>query len=73
MGTDMNFIEKIAFGLLGFATFTYAGGTASVVAQKSKTKEFSYSYETEMLFMNECTQGANQRVCHCVFSKIKQQ
>lgn len=69
----MSFMEKIAFGLLGFVAFTYAGGAASVVAQKSKTKGFSYSYETEMIFMNECTQGANQRVCRCVFGKIKQQ
>ena len=60
-------------GLLAAAIYAQAGGTASVVAQKSKTKGFSYSYETEMIFMNECTQGANQRVCRCVFGKIKQQ
>ncbi len=73
IGADISFMEKIAFGLLGFVAFTYAGGAASVVAQKSKTKGFSYSYETEEIFMNECTQGANQRVCRCVFGKIKQQ
>ena len=59
--------------LLTVAAYAQAGGAASVVAQKSKTKGFSYSYETETIFMNECKQGANQRVCRCVFSKIKQQ
>ncbi len=73
IGADMSLMEKIAFGLLGFVAFTYAGGAASVVAQKSKTKGFSYSYETEKIFMNECSQSANQRVCRCVFGKIKQQ
>lgn len=73
IGADMSLMEKNAFGLLRFVAFTYAGGAASVVAQRSKTKGFSYSYETEMIFMNECTQGANQRVCRCVFGKIKQQ
>jgi TonB family protein len=60
-------------GLLAAAIYAQAGGAASVVAQKSKTKGFLYSYETEEIFMNECTQGANQRVCRCVFGKIKQQ
>ena len=59
--------------LLAAVVYAQAGGAASVVAQKSKTKGFSYSYETEEIFMNECTQGANQRVCRCVFGKIKQQ
>ena len=59
--------------LLTVTAYAQAGGAASVVAQKSKTKGFSYSYETETIFMNECKQGANQRVCRCVFSKIKQQ
>ena len=47
MGIDMNFIEKIAFGLLGFVTFTYAGGAASFVAKKSNTGEFPYSETTQ--------------------------
>lgn len=50
-----------------------AGGAASVVAQNSQVKGFTYSYETEAIFMNECTQGANRGVCRCVFGKIKQQ
>ena len=58
---------------LAMATYAQAGGAASVVAQKSKVKGFSYSYETESIFMNECRQGANPRVCRCVFDKIKQQ
>jgi TonB family protein len=59
--------------LLAVAAYAQAGGAASVVAQKSKVKRFTYSYATEMTFMNECTQGANQEVCYCVFGKIKQQ
>jgi len=53
--------------------YAQAGGAASVVAQKSKVKRFTYSHTTEMTFMNECTQKANQDVCFCVFGKIKQQ
>jgi TonB family protein len=66
-------MEYSLIGLLAAAVYAQAGGAASVVAQKSKTKGFSYSYETEEIFMNECSQGANQRVCRCVFGKIKQQ
>ncbi|WP_295057618.1 AgmX/PglI C-terminal domain-containing protein [uncultured Fibrobacter sp.] len=69
----MHAMKYSLIGLLATAIYAQAGGAASVVAQKSKTKGFSYSYETEMIFMNECTQGANQRVCRCVFGKIKQQ
>lgn len=69
----MRVMKYSLIGLLAAAIYAQAGGAASVVAQKSKTKGFSYSYETEMIFMNECTQGANQRVCRCVFGKIKQQ
>ena len=69
----MRIIKYTLIALLAMAIYAQAGGAASVVAQKSKVKGFSYSYETEMIFMNECTQGANQRVCSCVFGKIKQQ
>lgn len=69
----MHAMKYSLIGLLAAAIYAQAGGAASVVAQRSKTKGFSYSYETEMIFMNECTQGANQRVCRCVFGKIKQQ
>lgn len=69
----MHVMKYSLIGLLAAAIYAQAGGAASVVAQKSKTKGFSYSYETEIIFMNECTQGANQRVCRCVFGKIKQQ
>lgn len=69
----MHVMEYSLIGLLAAAVYAQAGGAASVVAQKSKVKGFSYSYETEEIFMNECTQGANQRVCRCVFGKIKQQ
>lgn len=69
----MHTMKYSLFILLAAVVYAQAGGAASVVAQKSKTKGFSYSYETEEIFMNECTQGANQRVCRCVFGKIKQQ
>ena len=69
----MHAMKYSLIGLFAAAIYAQAGGAASVVAQKSKTKGFSYSYETEEIFMNECTQGANQRVCRCVFGKIKQQ
>lgn len=69
----MHVMEYSLIGLLAAAVYAQAGGAASVVAQKSKVKGFSYSYETEGIFMNECTQGANQRVCRCVFGKIKRQ
>jgi len=69
----MSVMKRVVFGLLGFVVVSYAGGAASVVAQKSTAKGFSYSYETEIIFMNECKQGANQRVCRCVLDKIKQQ
>ena len=69
----MHVMEYSLIGLIAAAVYAQAGGAASVVAQKSKVKGFSYSYETEGIFMNECTQGANQRVCRCVFGKIKRQ
>ena len=69
----MHTMKYSLFILLAAVVYAQAGGAASVVAQKSKTKGFSYSYETEEIFMNECTQGANQKVCRCVFGKIKQQ
>ena len=59
--------------LLAVVAYAQAGGAASFVGQKSKVKRFTYSYMTEMNFMSECTQGANQDVCYCVFGKIKQE
>lgn len=69
----MHIIKFSLIVLFAVAAYAQASGAASVVAQKSKTKGFSYSYETETIFMNECRQGANYNVCRCVFSKIKQQ
>lgn len=69
----MQALKYLLIVLVAMATYAQAGGAASVVAQKSKVKGFSYSYETEMIFMNECRQGANPNVCRCVFGKIKQQ
>ena len=69
----MHTIKFSLIVLFAVVAYAQAGGAASVVAQKSKTKGFLYSYETETIFMNECRQGANYNVCRCVFSKIKQQ
>ena len=69
----VNVWKYAVIGLLGMAAYVQAGVTASVVAQKSKVKGFSYSYETEMNFMDDCTQGANKAVCRCVLGKIKLQ
>jgi TonB family protein len=57
--------------ILAAVACAQAGGAASVVAQKSTAKGFSYSYETHMRFVEECSQGANRNVCECVFRKIK--
>ncbi len=69
----MRNVKLLLIGLLFAAAYAVAGGTASVVAQKSKAKGFSYSYETKTRFINECIQGANQNVCHCVIDKIQQE
>lgn len=69
----MQALKYSLIALFSVVAYAQAGGAASVVAQKSKVKGFSYSYETESIFMNECRQGANPRVCRCVFDKIKQQ
>lgn len=63
----------ILLGMLVAVACVQAGGAASVVAKKSTAKGFSYSYETQMRFVEECSQGANRNVCECVFRKIKQQ
>lgn len=68
----MGNIRKIIFGLLVFASFVYAGGAASVIAQKSKTKNFSYSLETQLFFMDDCARGANEYICRCVLNKLQQ-
>lgn len=71
MGIDMNFMEKIAFGLLGFVAFTYAGGAASFVAKKSNTGEFPYSETTQQAFIRECSENANKWVCGCVLARLQ--
>ena len=68
----MNLFKKIVFGLIVFVSFTYAGGAASVIARKSKTKNFSYSLETQSFFMADCARGANEYICRCVLNKLQQ-
>ena len=71
IGADMSFMEKIAFGLLGFVAFTYAGGAASFVAKKSNTGEFPYSETTQQEFMKDCSENANEWVCGCVLARLQ--
>lgn len=71
IGTDMSFMEKIAFGLLGFVAFSYAGGAASFVAKKSNTGEFPYSETTQQEFMKDCSENANEWVCGCVLARLQ--
>lgn len=66
-------LKIILLGMLVAVACAQAGGSASVVAQKSKAKGFTYSYETQIRFVEECSQGANRNVCECVFRKIKLQ
>lgn len=66
-------LKIILLGILVAVACVQAGGAASVVAKKSTAKGFSYSLETHMQFVEECSQGANRNVCECVFRKIKQQ
>ncbi|SOE79407.1 TonB family C-terminal domain-containing protein [Fibrobacter sp. UWT3] len=66
-------LKIILLGMLVAVACVQAGGAASVVAKKSKAKGFSYSYETQIRFVEECSQGANRNVCECVFRKIKLQ
>lgn len=66
-------LKIILLGMLVAVACAQAGGSASVVAKKSKAKGFSYSYETQIRFVEECSQGANRNVCECVFRKIKLQ
>lgn len=69
----MRNLKIILLGMLVAVACAQAGGSASVVAKKSKAKGFSYSYETQIRFVEECSQGANRNVCECVFRKIKLQ
>lgn len=69
----MRNLKIMLLGMLVAVACAQAGGSASVVAQKSKAKGFTYSLETQMRFVEECSQGANRNVCECVFRKIKLQ
>ena len=69
----MRNLKIMLLGMLVAVACAQAGGSASVVAKKSKAKGFSYSYETQMRFVEECSQGANRNVCECVFRRIKLQ
>ena len=68
----MGILKKLILGFFVFATFSYAGGAASIIAQKSKTKNFSYSLETQLFFLDDCARGANEYICRCVLNKLQQ-
>ena len=68
----MGNFKKIILGFFVFATISYADGAASIVAQKSKTKNFSYSLETRLFFLDDCSRGANEYICRCVLNKLQQ-
>lgn len=61
------------FGLFLYIVSAYAGGAASLVSQKSKTRDYSFSTKTRANFMQDCSQNANEQVCGCVLDKLQQQ
>lgn len=69
-------MKKLAFllsVLLSAGAVFAAGGAASLVAKESKTKDFNYSFNLKIRFLEECTQSANKQVCECVLRKIQKQ
>ncbi len=65
--------KKILSSLLVAIAYAHAGGAANLVAQKSKTKDYNYSWETKELFVNKCSKGANKNICNCVLQKLQHQ
>ena len=61
------------FGLFLYIVSAYAGGAASLVSQKSKTRDYSFSAKTRANFMQDCSQNANEQICGCVLDKLQQQ
>lgn len=67
-------LKFILLGLFAVSVSVQAtGGAASVVAEKSKTKNYTYSYKTKIRFVEDCSSGANERVCRCVIEKLEQE
>ena len=50
----MRNLKIILLGMLVAVACVQAGGSASVVAKKSKAKGFTYSFETRERFVGEC-------------------
>lgn len=69
----MRCLKFILFGLVATAVSVQAGGAASLVGQKSKTKNYKYSWETQEYFIEDCSQDANEWICRCVLKKLQQQ
>ena len=69
----MKCLKFMLFGLMATAVLVQAGGAASLVGQKSKTKDYKYSWETENYFVKDCSHNANEWVCKCVLKKLQSQ
>lgn len=68
----MRYLNFVLFTCL-FASVAYAGGAAALVGKNSTSKGYSYDVLTELKFVNDCKEDANENVCRCVLEKIKGQ
>ena len=50
-----------------------AGGVANLVAKKSSTGGFTYSEATQITFLHDCSENANELVCQCVLNQLQKQ
>jgi len=67
-------MKKTAFFLSVLFSVAIAqadGGAASLVAKNSKSGGFTYSQETRLFFMHDCSENADEKVCGCVFNKLQ--
>ena len=69
----MNPFKIILLELFVSVVTLQAGGVADLVGQKSKTKDYEYSWDTEYYFVKECSQDANEWICKCVLKKVQYQ
>lgn len=69
----MRSMKYILFGILALAISAQAGGAASLVGQKSSTKDYKYSFQVEYYFVAACSQNANEWICECVLDQLQHQ
>ena len=67
----MRCLKFILFGLVASVVSVQAAGAASIVGKKSKTKDYNYSWETRLQFVEDCSRNANEWVCKCVLDKLQ--